>query len=397
MAPIEVFYDSAGTKLAMVWGQVGVDVSSGWTATNQVVGIAPAGTSYVAFGLVVYQTAANEIHYVDSASVTSTTVQTRPLKAPFHTSGNAIYGADGARVIFRGVHREGTQVSISRFPPDHEIGQARAWGANVVRVPLNEALWLSTCPSFVTNSPSYPGLIDTEVKQITSRGMLAILDLHFNVTGTCSTAGPQAMADATYGPNLWSVLAARYKSNPLVAFDLYNEPHDISDAVWLNGGTATYAGVSFKAAGMQQLYNAVRATGATNLVFVSGNNWSTRPAATPVNGTNIVNGVHDYPCGAAPSAPCTGDRPYDPTPTLNLWNTAAAARPVMVTEFGFPDRNSGTFNSNLISAAQARGWGWAAFSWGSETTGIWGLVSSVGQTYEPSPLGIPVLVGLAAN
>jgi len=30
-------------------------------------------------------------------------------------------------------------------------------------------------------------------------------------------------------------------------------------------------------------------------------------------------------------------------------------------------------NGNLIAAANARGWGRAAFSWGSATTGQWGL------------------------
>ena len=63
----------------------------------------------------------------------------------------------------------------------------------------------------------------------------------------------------------------------------------------------------------------------------------------------------------------------------------ASSQPVMVTEFGFPDRNSGTFNGNLVAAAGARGWGWAAFSWGSATTGQWGLISIAGQTFEPAP------------
>src|SRR5206468_5653323 len=106
---------------------------------------------------------------------------------------------------------------------------------------------------------------------ITSRGMLALLDLHTSVTNDCTAAERQAMADATYAPAFWSQVAARYKTNPMVAFDLYNEPHDISDAVWRNGGTATYKSVSFKAAGMQQLYDTVRAAGANNLVSISGN------------------------------------------------------------------------------------------------------------------------------
>jgi len=396
IAPVIAFFDASGTKLAGVSGQAGVDSTSAWVQTSPVVGLSPAGTAYVVFGLTVYQTSTNEVHYVDSASLTSTTASPRALKAPFHTSGNAIYGADGAKVIFRGVHREGTQVGVRLFPSVTEIAQARAWGANVVRVPLNEAQWLSTCPSPVTNDASYPGYVDNEVKQITSQGMLAILDLHWTVTGTCTTAAQQAMADAAYAPKFWSVVAARYKSNPLVAFDLYNEPHDISDAVWLNGGTATYNGTSFKAAGMQQLYKVVRATGATNLVFVSGNMWSARPAATLVTGTNIVNAIHDYPCGPATTS-CSGSQPYDPTPTLNLWNTVAASKPVMVTEFGFPNSNSGTFIASLIATTKTRGWGWTAFSWGSWADSQWRIVASTGQTYEPSPSGIPVLVGLVAN
>lgn len=397
IVPSLVFYDASGTKLAGVPGQAGVDAVGSWVPTSRVVGLSPARTAYVVFGLTIYQTATNEVHYIDTASVRSTTAVPRALKAPFHTSGNAIYGADGARVVFRGVHREGTQSAVNLFPTDTEIAQARTWGANVVRVPLNEAMWLGTCPSFVTNNASYPGLVDNEVKQITSRGMLAILDLHNNVTGTCTTAGPQPMADAAYAPKFWSVVAARYKSNPLVAFDLYNEPHDISDAVWLNGGTASYGGKTFRAAGMQQLYNAVRATGATNLVFVSGNAYGARPAATLVSGKNIVNAIHDYPCGPTSLAPCTGTQVYNPTPTLNLWNSIATSKPVMVTEFGFPDRNNGTFIANLISATRTRGWGWAAFSWGDKATSHWWLVASFGSTYEPSPSGIPVLTGLADN
>ncbi len=81
------------------------------------------------------------------------------------------------------------------------------------------------------------------------------------------------MADEAYAPQFWAQLAARYKNNALVAFDLYNEPHDITDQVWNGGGTATYNGISFQAAGMQQLYNTIRSQGANNLIFISGNNW----------------------------------------------------------------------------------------------------------------------------
>src|SRR4029077_12543302 len=99
----------SGTTLASAWGQLNTDTSTGWTATTPVVGIAPAGTAYVSFGLVFYGTATNEVHYARTASITPTDVNPTPITAPCHTSGNAIYGADGARVTFRGIQHEGSE------------------------------------------------------------------------------------------------------------------------------------------------------------------------------------------------------------------------------------------------------------------------------------------------
>jgi len=227
--------------------------------------------------------------------------------------------------------------------------------------------------------------------------MLALLDLHFSVTGQCAAGAQQAMADASYSPKFWSTLAGRYKNNPLVAFDLYNEPHDISDSVWLNGGTTRYAGTSFKAAGMQQLYDAVRAKGAGNLVFVSGNNWAVQPASNLVNGTNIVNAVHAYTCGNGPPPGCQTPDYYNPNYILNHWTTLGASQPIMVTEFGWPNKNSGIYDGNVIASAEYRGWGWGAFAWDGSTLGMFDLLSSQGATYEPSPAGMTVLTGLFNN
>jgi len=397
VASLEAFYDSTGSPLATVWGQLGSDAPGAWIQTSPVVGIAPVGTSYVTLALVVYATATGEVHYVDDASITSTTVSPDPIHAPLYTLGNGIYGSDGARVVFRGIHRDGTQISTSRFPADDEIGQARSWGANFIRVPLNESLWINTCPQRPTNDPAYPALVDNEVSQITSRGMLALLDLHFSVTGTCSAAGMKKMADAANAPTFWSTLAKRYKTNPLVAFDLYNEPNGISDAVWLKGGTVSDGSTTFKATGMQQLYNAVRGQGASNLVFISGNTWGVWPSTKPVIGTNIVNAVHDYTCAESPPPACTAAHPYDPTPILNNWIKVGTRSPVMVTESGFPDMNNGTFNGNLINAAESKGWGWDVFAWDGTSWGLFGLVATTGSTWEPSPSGMPVLAGFAKN
>jgi len=392
---VEAFFNASMTAVGTVFGQAIIDTPGGWAALPRVVGIAPSGSVYVAYGLIFYGTAQGETHYVDTTSLVSTTAPTSVIHAPLHTSGNKIIQGDGTSVVLRGVNRPGSEWSTPEFPTDAEIGQIRAWGATVVRVLLNESLWVNTCSSiFPSNDTGYPGKVDTEVQSITSRGMVALLDLHFNVTSQCGTAGPQAMADAGYAPTFWSQVAARYAKNGLVAFDLYNEPHDIGDSVWRNGGTTTYRDVSFTASGMQQLYNAVRARAPSNLVFATGLDWGDSPPASPLTGTNIVYAIHDYTCTEVTPPGCIVPDPYNAGPALQHWTAFAATVPVMVTEFGWPNRFDGTFAGSVIAGAEARGWGWAAFAF---DRGLFGLVASIGATYEPAPAGMPVVAGLFKN
>lgn len=393
-----VFYDSTGKQLTAVWGQAVSDGPGAWTSLPPVVGLAPAGTASVVLAVSVYGALQGEVHYVDTASMTATAVSVPAVAGPLTTVGNQIFDAANVPVVLRGINRTGTQ--SDRFPTDAEIGQMQGWGADIVRVPLNESLWLNTCSdTSPSNLAGYPSSVDAEVDAITSRGMVALLDLHWNVIQPCGTPAQYNMADALYAPTFWSQLASRYRGNLLVAFDLYNEPHNIPDAVWLNGGKTTdyYSGVTYTAAGMQQLYDTVRGTGATNLVFATGQTWGSRPSRLPLVGVNIVNAVHDYTCPNNPPPNCSTANPYDPSPILDNWLVTARAAPVMVTEGGWPAANDGTYNTNLVADTESHGWGWILFAWtGTSTTGF-SLVGSYGATYEPNPSGMPVLQGLERN
>jgi hypothetical protein len=209
------------------------------------------------------------------------------------------------------------------------------------------------------------------------------------------------MADQALSVPFWKQVAARYGRNPLVAFDLYNEPHDVAEPVWLLGGPVVADGSAYQAAGMQQLYDAVRGTGAQNLVVVSGLDWANRPPTGPlVSGSNIVYGVHAYTCPHAPPPSCPSADPYDPAPALDAWLPLSTVAPVMVTEFGWPNRNDGTYLANVISYAEAHRWGWDAFAFDGSTTGLFDLVRGVAgdrATYEPTPTGMAVLAGLTPN
>src|SRR4051794_8731410 len=86
--------------------------------------------------------------------------------------------------------------------------------------------------------------------------MAVILDLHWTQYGSQS---PMANKDSI---RFWQEVATQYKDFGTVIFELYNEPYGIDTNTWLYG--------SVDYAGYQELYNAVRKTGANNLIICGG-------------------------------------------------------------------------------------------------------------------------------
>jgi hypothetical protein len=396
-APYLVFYDVARAPIATVKGQVSTDQVGTWRPTVPVVALAPTGTAYVGIRLL-WAAAAGDVHYVAQPALTLRGGGSARVAGPLRTSGNKIYDATGHVVVLRGLHRFGFEGSIGGFGvPNNfsqaEVDAAKAWGANVVRLSVASPFWLSSSCNY---DSTYQTRVDQAVQMITGKGMVALFDLHFNSTGACSAVGPQLMADST-AVAFWKSAAAHYKSNPLVAFDLYNEPHDITDAVWRNGGSVTSGGTTWTAVGMQSLYDAVRSTGAKNLVVVSGNSWANRYPSNPITGSNLVYGVHAYTCPNSPTGSDCLANPMDPSSLLNSWVAPSASVPVMVSEFGWPSATDGTYVRNVISFAEGHGWGWSAFAWDGSTLGNFALLADSGPFYEPNATGMAVLDGYAKN
>jgi hypothetical protein len=315
-------------------------------------------------------------------------VLSRTVVGPLHTSGNRIYDATNKPILLSGINRYGLQADdTTNLTPD-DIGHAKQWGANFVRLALGEQLWLADSCKY---DPTYASKVDSAVSWITGRGMVALLDLHYNTVSPCGPVGMHTMADAPNSINFWEQVAARYKSNPLVAFDLYNEPNHISDSVWLNGGQQTEGGVVYDAAGMQQMYDAIRGQGANNLVFASGSDFA-RAFPPLLSGSNIVYAVHAYTCPNVPPPNCGSSDPYDPPAYLSEWLTPSQSVPVVLTEFGWPGTDDGRYNANMIAYAQSHGWGWSVFMWDGRTNSQWDLVENVGPgaAYDPTPSGMPV-------
>jgi hypothetical protein len=240
----------------------------------------------------------------------SPTSATRPPTAPngYYTKGNTIYTVNDTPIIFKGVAKP----SMSWW---YEMGdfttadfqKIKAWNANLLRLPMNQSFWLE-------NKGDYQGNIKKIVDMAKANGLDVMLDLH--------TVIEKRNLPNTDSIKFWQQVAAAYKGDGRVFFELYNEPHDISADVWKNGDP------SKDYIGMQKLYDAVRQTGANNLVVIGGTAWAydlKYVHTHPIQGYNIVYSTHPYNGGDRSASVQETD--YGFIVTQNI-------APVMLTEFG---------------------------------------------------------------
>jgi endoglucanase len=194
--------------------------------------------------------------------------------------GNQLVNAQGKPIRLLGVNRSGAEYPcIQRWgvfdgPTDPPaVAAMKAWGINAVRLPLNEDCWLGingVSPEY--GGALYRAAVVAFVTLLHRAGLYVILDLHWNAPGTQPSSAQAEMADIDHAPAFWSSVAQTFRTDPAVLFDLYNEPREIDWQCWRNGCTLPEG---WATAGMQQLVDAVRATGAKQPIIATGLDWGT--------------------------------------------------------------------------------------------------------------------------
>jgi hypothetical protein len=207
----------------------------------------------------------------------------QPAKWPqeLHVVGNQIVAKDGKRVWLQGVNVVSLEFLVKG---DHvlrsELVAMEDWKSNIIRLPVKGSFWFGKGPGQKDGGEGYRKLVDAAINIVANRGGYVLLDLHH-------FHAPK-MADVDF----WKDAATRYKDHPAVLFDIFNEPHGVSWDVWRNGGLVQDKNApadednfltpeekaqnaqGYHSPGMQALVDAVRGTGAKNIIAAGGLDWA---------------------------------------------------------------------------------------------------------------------------
>jgi len=291
-----------------------------------------------------------------------------------------------------GVNICGNEWSAKSYGPPSGLGgdmvqsvnaAISTWKSNCLRIPLNQDFWFGYSDGNSTSSTTqnttyrdkYRTNIDNVVSAASAKNVYVELDLHWSGKGAWGSsvdAKQQNMPD-DHSADFWQDVATRYKNNPAVLFNLYNEPKDDSWTIWKNGGQS---GSGFHTPGFQSLVNTIRTAGVNNVIVVGGLAWAydmtgiASNALSDAGGHGIAYEAHIY------------DNKGSGEP--GIWNTnvtvaVSAGHCVIIGEFG--PNNSGSqdnsgctpFESDLIkwiNGTNSANYEYSAMGWSFNTDAV---------------------------
>ncbi len=365
---------------------------------------------------------ADSLYGNDPAAVAPTTPPQQRVEAPavevtpvgppllgLRAVGNQIQNAEGEVVRLRGVNRSGTEYQcvqnrgIFEGPSNVASVQAIAsWNANAGRVPRNEACWLGingVAPAF--SADRYRQAILDFVALLHDFHIVPILDLHWTAPGSIAADRLQPLPNVDHSIDFWRSVAETFGGDDGVVFEPFNEPfpdgNRDTEAAWQcwrdgcmanlsrpriqlpDGTTMRPPPMPSAAAGMQSLVDAIRETGAPNLILLGGvqysnalSRWLEYAPQDPLN--NVGAAWHIYDNNACRTEACWTGAPAQ----------VAARYPVVVTEFGERDC-SDQFIRPLLGWLDSQSLGYLAWSWNA-----YGPCQPATMTQQGSPWSLVV-------
>ncbi len=198
------------------------------------------------------------------------------MPSEIHVVSNYLQNAKGEKVWLQGVSIASMEWSAAGENILKSINEAITnWNSNCIRLPIKEHFWFGKDQWQRDGGAAYRQLVDDAINLCAANGVYMVIDLHR------FRAPQQVHAD------FWKIFAEKYKNHPAVLFEIYNEPHDISWDVLVNGGFVSTEKRSadvaqenreklkgFESIGLQKIIDVIRETGAKNIIIPSGLDYS---------------------------------------------------------------------------------------------------------------------------
>ncbi len=216
----------------------------------------------------------------------------------------------------------------------------------MVRLPIDV---YGTSNTYYTNTNYVAQVLKPAVDYATSKGLYAIVDLHF-------VDNPYTPSIAAQVVQFWTQVAPIFSTYSNVIYEVFNESNasSVQTDSW-----AIYKPV------MQGWVNLIRGFAPKNLIFAGSPSWDQEmgdAATNPLTGGNIAYTVHMY---------------YQHWAAPGGWNktqasTCAAVNPIVMTEWGFndaadqPGLDAGTplttlYGNDMLTWLEAMNGGWTAW------------------------------------
>jgi endoglucanase len=289
-----------------------------------------------------------------------------------------------------GVNLSGAETSCVRGPAlpanvDLLAAALRSWPIATVRLPLNEDCWLGI-NGMSSGGPAYRAAV-ADLARGLERDYMVILDLQWSAPGAVRATAVQPMPDADHAPLFWSQVAAEFRAERRVMFDLFNEPEPVSWTCWRDGCPQDHYFVredyerprsgTWQAVGMAALVAAVRRAGARQPILLSGiarGNDLTQWWLFQPPDDNLVAAWHAYP-----GLPCN---------TARCWDAAVAPlarhQRVIASEVGEADGEcSAHYVAEVVDWLEAHRIGYLAWSFNPWGSCSYELISDAGGTPAP--------------
>lgn len=232
-----------------------------------------------------------------------------PIRGPLETKGGLIVDSTGDVTLLLGVHMPGLEV-LDPQPASSEARNVAAmtyatfgvirlrWNMNTVRLPVSVRAWRRDGTAYLDRVAA--------IVRLANDAELAVVLVACEDARSGSTASNGLPSADTL--DFWRVWAERFKDNSRVIFSIFHQPS--ARAVpsggtatrttadwnfWRNGGVATGGQ---RAVGMQELVDAIRSTGARQLIAVPGFHdtlgFQGLTSDNLIRGANIIYERHPY-------------------------------------------------------------------------------------------------------